>query len=79
MHGADERLAKIHIVAFATALMFWERADVLGVLTSFHLTIWVHGVRYLGLGFIKTSLDFGRYFSDYRCIPQIYAVQSEPD
>ena len=64
-HGADERLAEIHVMAFSTALVFWERTDVLGVLTAFHLTIWVQGVRYLGLGFVKTTLYFGRYFSDY--------------
>ena len=65
VHGADERLAEIHIVAFTTALMFWECADVLGVLTALHLAVWMQGVRNFDLGFIKTSLYFGRYFGDY--------------
>ena len=65
VHGADERLAEINVMAFTTALMFWEHTDVFGVLTSLYLTIWVHGVRYLGLGFIKTTFYFGRYFGNY--------------
>ena len=65
MYGADERLAEIDVTAFATALMFWECADVLGVLTALHLAIWVHSVCDFGLGFVKATLYFGRYFGDY--------------
>ena len=65
VHGADERLAEVNVMTFATALMFWERADVLGVLAAPHLAVWVHGVCDFGLGFVKTTLYFGRYFGDY--------------
>lgn len=65
VYGADERLVEINVMAFTTALMFWEHADVLGMLTAVDLTIWVHGVRYFVLGFVKTALYFGRYFGDH--------------
>ena len=65
VYGADERLAEIHIVAFDVALMFRVSPDVLGVLTSSYLAVWVQGVCNFGLGFIETSLYFGRYFGDY--------------
>ena len=65
MHGADERLVEIHIVAFTMALVFWVGPDVLGVLTALHLAVWVQGVRDFGFGFVKTTLYFGCYFGDY--------------
>ena len=65
MHGADERLAEIDVMAFATALMFWEHPHVFSMLTAVDLAVWVRGVRYLVLGFVKTVPYFGRYFGDY--------------
>ena len=65
MYGADERLAEVNVMTFTTALMFWECADVLGVLAALHLAIWVQGVCDFGLGFVKTTFYFDRYFGDY--------------
>ena len=79
VHGADERLAEVNVMTFATALMLWVGPDVLGMLTTLNLAVWVQGVCNFGLGFVKTAFYFGRYFSDYRRILQIYAVQSEPN
>ena len=44
VHWADERLAEVNVMTFATALMLWVGPDVLGMLTTLNLAVWVQGV-----------------------------------